>query len=162
MGVPASPEALMAASDEPVLVVEVTAADRALATQGNPPLVSFRVLEVLRGDVAAGAEVHAVWPPFDDPFYAMRNSADALAHWQAAPLPVPMPGETWIVMGAPVAAAPAARCDAGPVPLYPPGVTDGQPPAMLPAHGALRLTGPCRLRATPEARARIAALLAHR
>lgn len=39
---------------DPVLLVRVRSADRAAATQGNPPLLELEVEEVLRGALSPG------------------------------------------------------------------------------------------------------------
>jgi hypothetical protein len=156
MGIELPAERLFEVTDEPVLVVEVTGADRDVATQGNPALVSLRVVEVLNGDVTAGEIIHAVWDSHSDPFYAMRGGGDELARWNASPLAVPRAGETWIVTGirnAPPPEAPPPDPNQPTQPTQPigPGVTDGRPPAMLPARGGFVLRRIGRVPASREA-----------
>jgi hypothetical protein len=138
---------------DPVLVVEVTGADRDAAIQGNPPLVSFRVLEVLNGDIRPGEIIHAVWQSFSDPFYAMRGNS--MVEWNASPLAIPRAGETWIVTGTRNEPPPQAPPSDPMQPMQPtpfgPGVSDGRPMAVLPAQGAFVLSRIGRVPASPQA-----------
>jgi hypothetical protein len=69
------------------------------ATNGNPPRLELKVLEVLRG----GARVdrhRAIWVPFPNNIDWVGGGSDALiASWEAESLAAPPVGSKWILAG---------------------------------------------------------------
>lgn len=92
-----SNEALLYDERRDVYVVEVVKVDDEGATQANPPRVTFKVRETLRGDLKPGDELTAPWMPVQHDIDT-TGRAEELKRWKETPMKGPEKDRVFIVM----------------------------------------------------------------
>lgn len=93
-------EAVIEQSDLDVIVATIARAEDGPRTNADPPHLTIKVTEVLRGDETLIGQHEAVWLPFPhDVDWVGDDASQRIASWQAQPLKGPEERERFLLVG---------------------------------------------------------------